>query len=109
MNAINLAEAIDVLERIHALAREAVEAAVRPLVGSPLAIVHATEAQAWEAAELRRRHYHRRSPLSLADCFLLASASSNDAIATADPHVADVAREHGIEVVALPDSAGRRP
>jgi hypothetical protein len=39
----------------------------------------------------------------------VAAARSDDAIATADPVVAEIARGAGLEVVALPDSNGRRP
>jgi hypothetical protein len=45
----------------------------------------------------------------MADCFLLAAASVDDRIATADSAVAAVARAETIAVVALPDSAGQHP
>jgi PIN domain nuclease of toxin-antitoxin system len=110
ITSINLAEAVDVLHRIHGLADEAVRAAVWPLVGAPLVVVRPTEYHAWDAADLRRRYYHRRlRPLSLADCFLLAGAAGDDRIATADPAVAEAAREEGISLVALPDTSGKRP
>ncbi len=61
------------------------------------------------AAELRVKHYHRtRCPLSLGDCLLLAMTADQDQLATADPHVLNVAREEQIEAIALPDSRGRR-
>jgi predicted nucleic acid-binding protein len=48
--------------------------------------------------------------LSLADCFLLATASRlGAAVATSDPAVAATARAESLELVGLPDSAGRRP
>jgi predicted nucleic acid-binding protein len=110
ITSINLAEAVDVLQRIHGFPGEAVRAAVGPLVGAPLVVVPSTEYHAWDAAGLRHRYYHRRlRPLSLADCFLLASAGGEDRIATADPAVADVARVEGIDLVALPDASGSRP
>ena len=110
ITSINLGEAFDVLRRIHGFAEEAVRAAVGPLVGVPLVVVSSTESHAWDAAGLRHRYYHRRlRPLSLADCFLLASAAGDDRIATADPAVADVAREEGIDLVPLPDTSGKRP
>jgi len=66
-------------------------------------------ATAFKAARLRIEHYRRRErPLSLADCFLLAAASPEDRVATADPSVSEVARAEGIELLALPDSSGRR-
>jgi len=63
------------------------------------------------ATSLRRRYYDSTTrALPLADCFLLAAASRLEAsVATADPAVASVAREEALELVALPDSAGRRP
>jgi hypothetical protein len=47
--------------------------------------------------------------VSLGDCFVLATAGPGDAVATADPVVAAVARAEGIGVESLPDSTGRRP
>jgi hypothetical protein len=38
----------------------------------------------------------------LADCILIASAGPEDAIATADAHVATTARSEGIDVRKLP-------
>ena len=51
-----------------------------------------------------------RARLSLADCFLLATASRLGAsVATADPAVAAAARDESLELVPLPDRSGRRP
>jgi hypothetical protein len=73
-----------------------------------LVLFEPDEADAWRAAELRARLYDRNDrSLSLADCFLLAHASEDGAVATSDPPVAEVARSEGIAVVALPDSSGR--
>jgi predicted nucleic acid-binding protein len=110
ITAINLAEAIDVLLRTYGFDGEAVQAAIAPVVGDPLDVVECTAEHAWKAAALRRRHYHRRlSALSLADCFLLATAGVEDRIATSDPTVASVARDEGIGLVPLADTSGRRP
>lgn len=69
-----------------------------------------TEDDAWRAAELRNRYYHRRdSKLSLADCVLLAAAAPGDTIVTADHALARAARAEGIDVLGLPDARGRRP
>ena len=109
MSSVNLAEAFDVLMRTRALAPERVRAVVEPLLVEDIAVVDVPAAVAWRAAEFRMRHYHRRArPLSLADCFLLAHADG-DGVATADPAIADVAREEGIALVALPNSVGVRP
>ncbi len=107
---VNLAEAIDVTQRVHALPPEEVRAAVEALLGDVLAVLVPSEREAWRAAELRSRYYDRsRRPLSLADCFLLAAAGERDEIATADPALAETARDEGTAVVTLPDSTGARP
>ncbi len=106
----NLAEAIDVTHRVHGLGSEEARGAVEPLLSGVLTLVVPTEAHAWRAAELRIRHYDRRTrPLSLADCFLLAAATVDDPIVTADPPLADAARDEKLQVIGLPDRAGRAP
>ena len=109
---VNLCEAIDVCLRVHLLRGAGVRAAIEPLflVGGLTAVPSGTS-EVWVAADLRARHYDRKKrALSLADCFLLAHGSGNgEAIATADPAVAEVARAEGVEVIALPDSTGTRP
>jgi len=111
ISAVNLAEAIDVCGRVHGIPFDDLRHVVDPLLaGDALAPVAATEAMAWRAAALKTAHYSKGTcELSLADCFLLASATGDDAVATADPAVASIARAEGIAVVALPDRAGRRP
>jgi predicted nucleic acid-binding protein len=108
---VNLAEAIDVSQRAHGLAHEDVRAILDPLLGDTIEVVSSDESHAWVAAELRTRHYDRRtSALSLADCLLLAHARADgDRIATPDPPLANAARAEDLEVVGLPDSAGERP
>jgi len=106
----NLAEAVDVVERVHRVPPKEVEAAIRPLIGGPVALRGLTEDDAWTAARLRARYYtHGSSELSLADCLLLAAARDGDRVATADPPLARVAEAEGIEVLGLPDGSGRRP
>jgi PIN domain nuclease of toxin-antitoxin system len=110
ISSVNLAEAIDVACRVHDLRESDLRLSVEPLLHDRLDMVIADEEQAWRAAGLRVRHYDRqRSPLSLADCFLLASAATGDGVATSDEPVARAARAEGVDVVALPDSRGRRP
>jgi len=74
-------------------------------------VVDADEVVARLAGRLRSEKYRRtEAPLSLADCFALATASLLDlALATADPALAHAAREEGVEVIGLPDSSGRPP
>ena len=62
-------------------------------------------------ASLRAQHYSRADmPLSLADCFCLATAMTlKTDLATTDPDLARLARDLGVAVIGLPDSTGRRP
>lgn len=107
---VNLAEAVDVAQRVRRLPPADVRTALEPLLGDVVRVVTVGEVEAWRAAELRLQHYdRRRSPLSMADCFLLAAANEREGIATSDPPVAAAARVEGIEVIPLPDSGGRLP
>jgi predicted nucleic acid-binding protein len=100
MSAVNLAEAGQRLLRHGAASYDE----LRQLVGTlPLSIVPYTEPHAWRAAELRASHYHRRdSPVSLADCCLVAVATAADRVATADPAVLRMAESEGVATVELP-------
>jgi PIN domain nuclease of toxin-antitoxin system len=110
MSTVNLAEAIDVLQRARSLPADLVRSAIEPLFLGVVATVSPPAATAWIAADIRTRYYDRRlRALSLADCFLIAHASEAAAVATADPAIADVARAEGIELVALPDTSGATP
>lgn len=110
MPVFNIAEAIDVTRRVHGLSLERVASDFAPLLGDAVTALAPVEEDAWSAADLRVRHYHRSTrPLSMADCFLLAAARPRDRLATADPVLAEAARAEGIEVIALPDRGGRRP
>ena len=74
----NLAEALDVSQRLYGL----------PIV---------------RAARIRAEHYHRATrPISLGDAILVASATADSRIATADPDVLAVATAEGIATVELP-------
>jgi uncharacterized protein with PIN domain len=109
---VNLAECVDVLSRIHGLAENEIRRVIDPLIlGGAVSTVVSQDRNAWTAASLRSRHYDRKtSPLSLADCFLLAHALDREClIATSDGPLATAARAEGVAVVALPDSAGARP
>jgi predicted nucleic acid-binding protein len=109
---VNLSEAVDIAQRVHGLAHEDVRLALEPLLlGNVLAVAVSEEPQAWLAAEIRAKHYDRKTrALSMADCFLLAHAlTDGGSVATADPAIAAVAREEGVEVTALPDTSGVRP
>jgi predicted nucleic acid-binding protein len=107
---INLAEAIDVSQRVLGASSTDVRKALEPLLGRVLRVLTHQVEHAWRAAELRARHYEPRvQELSMADCFLLAVAEPGDEVATADPAVAAVAGIERIGVVGLPDRRGRRP
>jgi predicted nucleic acid-binding protein len=99
MPSVNLAEAIDYLERREKIAEEE----LRPLIEQlPFEVLPLDEPTAWSAARLRARHYHRRRrPVSLADCVLVASSKAGDEVATNDPAVLDMARDEGVKVRVL--------
>lgn len=111
MSTVNLAEALDVLQRIDGVERARLDAVTGPLVAESVALLAVDERTARDAAEVRARRYHRtRTPLSLADCLLLATAVISQAVVTtADGPLARAARAEGIDVTTLPDSRGRRP
>jgi len=99
----NLAEALDVSERVHGLPIARAMEVLEPLLEGPVAVLHLDITVARRAAEIRARRYHRTSrPISLADAVLVASAGRGDRIATADPDVLAVARAEGLEALTLP-------
>lgn len=108
---MNLAETVDISQRVHGISSGEVRAVLEPLfVDETLSLVVSEEAEAWSAAGLRIGYYGKDAQLSMADCFLLAHAAAvGEPIATADPPLANVARSEGIDVIALPDSSGTRP
>ena len=109
---VNLAEAVDVSQRVVGLPNDEVRRALEPLfLSGGVTAVPSAEEEAWLAGRLRARHYDRKlRALSIADCLLVAHAvASDEEIVTADPALAAVARAEEVGVVALPDSAGNRP
>ena len=99
----NLAEALDVSERVHGLPIARAMEVLEPLLEGPVAVLPLDITVARRAAEIRARRYHRTSrPISLADAVLVASAGPGDRIATADPDVLAVARAEGLEALTLP-------
>ncbi len=100
----NLAETLDVSQRIHGLPIARAMEILDPLLGDLVTVVPLDAAIAQAAAEMRSKHYHRSNrPISLADAVLLASAMTDDRIATADPDVLAVAETEGIETISLPE------
>lgn len=103
INAVNFAEALDVLARVQRLDMQDIAEAISGLIGGPLLVTPIDETAAWRAAAIRSRHYHRKErALSLADCLLIACAGPDDQIATADADVAGTAHSEGISVRTLP-------
>jgi predicted nucleic acid-binding protein len=99
----NLAETLDVSQRLYRLPIARAMEILEPLLEGPLTAVALDIEVARRAAGIRANHYHRSSrPLSLADTVLIASAKPGDRIATADAHVLAVAREEKLEPLALP-------
>jgi predicted nucleic acid-binding protein len=100
----NLAETLDVSQRVHGLSISRAMEVLEPLFEGPLKAVALNLAMARRAAEIRVRHYHRsKRPISLADAVLLASAEQGDRIATADPDVLAVADSEELQAIALPE------
>jgi PIN domain nuclease of toxin-antitoxin system len=99
MPAINLAEALDVLQRVHGVTRERLDTITAPLLKESIALVPVDEQMARNAADVRARRYHRtQAPISLADCVLLAAAKESDVLATADAPLIAVAGREGVRV-----------
>ncbi len=99
----NLAEALDVAQRVHGLPIHRAVEVLDPLFGGPLAAIPLDATLARRAAEVRAKHYHRsRRPISLADAVLVASATGGDQVATADRDVLAVAEAEGIGTVRIP-------
>ncbi len=99
----NLAEALDVSRRVHALDIGRAMEVIDPLLGLSLTPLVLDVERARRAAEIRSRHYHRATrPISLADAILLATAQPDDRIATADPDVLTVADAEGLATIPLP-------
>ena len=110
ISVVNVAEILDVLRRIHRTAAHDAAIAVGRFLDEVAGPVEATRELAERAADVRARHYHRRDrDVSLADCFVIATAWPDGAVATSDRAVARIAREEGLEVLALPNPRGRRP
>jgi PIN domain nuclease of toxin-antitoxin system len=111
ISAVNAGEVVDRLARVAQLDPSRVLDEMRRLRDGGLEILTVDAFDGLCAGALRNRFYDRReAQLSLADCTALAAAVRHgQSLATADPALAVAARTMSIVVVALPDSAGRRP
>lgn len=110
MSVANAGEVLDVLIRVRRLDAEEARIGLDILLDEAVEAVPVTRPIALRAAELRASAYRRRRiEVSFADCVAIATAESDGRLATSDRALAKVARGVGVEIVALPDSRGRRP
>jgi len=111
INAVNLGEVVDVLARHRGLGLAAITEKLNWLEAGGLEVVAVDGRTGRLAGELHARHDDRATrAVSMANCLALATASLlGERLATSDPHLAEVARIEGSEVIALPDARGRRP
>ena len=85
MTGVNLAEALDVLQRVEGIPRKRLDELTEPLIRERMTLIPIDRLVAADAADIRARRYHRtRAPVSLADCILLAATGEADTLATAD-------------------------
>ena len=102
LTALGVAEVMDHLVRLQGADEDevALDLAQLGLLDAP----PLTPEAARGAGVLRARHYHRLSrAVSMADCVVAESARlAGAAVATADPHLLDLCRDEGIEVIELP-------
>ncbi|MBA2536979.1 MAG: PIN domain-containing protein [Actinobacteria bacterium] len=101
MSTVNAAETVDVLVRRYGWAAADVVAGVEQLLSTVVDAVPASLDVATQAGDLRARHFRRDQRISLADCFVLATAGPGDSVATGDELLATVARDEGFAVVPL--------
>jgi len=105
-----LSEVVDRLVRIFEVEPPTLSERLGALIDGVLPVLPTDQRIAWRAGELHAAHYHRtRSPLSLADCLLLATAEPDDKVASADGAVIATAKKLEIEAIPLLDSKGNRP
>lgn len=97
---VNAAEIVDVLVRVYGWTADDVVAGVE-LLSSVVEPVAPSLERAARAGELRARYFRHDQCVSLADCFVLATAEPGDRIVTGDRTLATVAHDEGVEVVAL--------
>jgi len=110
MSVANAAEVVDVLVRLRGFAAGEAQAVVLSFLDELAAPVPVSLEIALDAGAIRGAAYVRHQlDVSLADCIAIATAGPGGSVATSDPALATVARAEGVEVIALPDSRGRRP
>lgn len=106
LTCLGVAEVLDHLVRIVGVTEEeaALDVAQMGLSNPPLL----DAGVALKSGFLRARHYHRRTcAVSLADCVAAETARTlSTSLATSDPHLLDLCRREGIDLLPLPDSRG---
>ena len=102
VSTVSLAEVLDVLTRRAGLPWDEVELVLASLLADALEPVAPDVHAAHRAADVRRRYFDRRARrISLADCFVVATAQPGGRVATGDRVLLEVARAEGLEVVDL--------
>ena len=102
MCTINAAETVDVLVRVHGWGSDDVVSGVEDLLSGVVEPVLPSVDLSARAGELRAQLFDRQSRrLSLADCFVLATAEGGDRVITGDRTLADAARASGLDVISL--------
>ena len=111
ISSANVAEIVDVLIRGAGQRGDDVLEKIDWLVAGGLRILPLDDETARLTGHLRATYYDRRArPVSLGDCFALATAIRLDeALVTADPVLVGIARAEGCTVIGVPDSQGRLP
>jgi PIN domain nuclease of toxin-antitoxin system len=105
--AVNLAEVVDRMARLHAAD---ISFELEVLAGTVLDVVPIDMPLAFSAGELRARHHREPDDIGIGECIAVATALDQGVpLATADPALAEMMRAEGGAVVALPDSRGNRP
>jgi predicted nucleic acid-binding protein len=110
LNAVNFAETLDRLVRVHGWDRAVAIADIRE---TGCSVIGLDPDLAFEAATLRARHYHRATrAVSIADCCAAAHALDRGAtVATADPALIDmvVAEGGSIDILVGVDGSRHNP
>jgi PIN domain nuclease of toxin-antitoxin system len=107
ITALNLAEVLDHMGRLVGIDVPQVQADIAELA---LFVSSVDSDLAAAAADLRWRHYHRKTrPVSLADCCAAAHALDRESqLATSDSDLLQLVHDQGGRALALPNSFGKR-
>lgn len=100
INAVNLAETVDVMTRRYGADPDQLASTIESLtVSRHLSVVRPTKASSLDAGALRARIYNRVDcQVSMGDCFLLVTVSTGDSLMCFDALVNKVARAEGITI-----------